>query len=197
MLEKKRCSWCLDEGIMQDYHDCEWGIPVHDDRKQFEFITLEIMQAGLNWKLMLKKREVFRQCFDNFDFDKIVEYGEEKIEEILLTDGMIKSRRKVEAVINNAKKFQEIIEEHGSFNKYIWSFTDGKTVIYKEHQSGNIPSKNELSDEISKELKKRGFKFLGSVTVYSHLQASGIINDHVCDCFMYEDLIKKYPVIYK
>ncbi len=197
MLEKKRCSWCLDEGIMQDYHDREWGIPVHEDRKQFEFITLEIMQAGLNWKLMLKKREVFRQCFDNFDFDKIVEYGEEKIEEILLTDGMIKSRRKVEAVINNAKKFQEIIEEHGSFNKYIWSFTDGKTVIYKEHQSGNIPSKNELSDEISKELKKRGFKFLGSVTVYSHLQASGIINDHVCDCFMYEDLIKKYPVIYK
>ncbi len=197
MLEKKRCSWCLDEGIMQDYHDHEWGIPVHDDRKQFEFITLEIMQAGLNWKLMLKKREVFRQCFDNFDFDKIVEYGEEKIEEILLTDGMIKSRRKVEAVINNAKKFQEIIEEYGSFNKYIWSFTDGKTVIYKEHQSGNIPSKNELSDEISKELKKRGFKFLGSVTVYSHLQASGIINDHVCDCFMYEDLIKKYPVIYK
>ena len=197
MLEKKRCSWCLDEGIMQDYHDREWGIPVHDDRKQFEFITLEIMQAGLNWKLMLKKREVFRQCFDNFDFDKIVEYGEEKIEEILLTDGMIKSRRKVEAVINNAKKFQEIIEEYGSFDKYIWSFTDGKTVIYKEHQSGNIPSKNELSDEISKGLKKRGFKFLGSVTVYSHLQASGIINDHVCDCFMYEDLIKKYPITWK
>lgn len=197
MLEKKRCSWCLDEGIMQDYHDREWGIPVHDDRKQFEFITLEIMQAGLNWKLMLKKREVFRQCFDNFDFDKIVEYGEEKIEEILLTDGMIKSRRKVEAVINNAKKIQEIIKQYGSFDKYIWGFTDGKTVIYKEHQSGNIPSKNELSDEISKELKKRGFKFLGSVTVYSHLQASGIINDHVCDCFMYEDLIKKYPVIYK
>lgn len=197
MLEKKRCSWCLDEGIMQDYHDREWGIPVHDDRKQFEFITLEIMQAGLNWKLMLKKREVFRQCFDNFDFDKIVEYGEEKIEKILLTDGMIKSRRKVEAVINNAKKFQEIIEQYGSFDKYIWGFTDGKTVIYKEHQSGNIPSKNELSDEISKELKKRGFKFLGSITVYSHLQASGIINDHVCDCFMYEDLIKKYPVTYK
>lgn len=197
MLEKKRCSWCLDEGIMQDYHDREWGIPVHDDRKQFEFITLEIMQAGLNWKLMLKKREVFRQCFDNFDFDKIIEYGEEKIEEILLTDGMIKSRRKVEAVINNAKKFQEIIEEYGSFDKYIWGFTDGKTVIYKKHQSGNIPSKNELSDEISKELKKRGFKFLGSITVYSHLQASGIINDHVCDCFMYEDLIKKYPVTYK
>ncbi|OOM77036.1 DNA-3-methyladenine glycosylase I [Clostridium sp. BL-8] len=197
MLEKKRCSWCLDEGIMQDYHDREWGIPVHDDRKQFEFITLEIMQAGLNWKLMLKKREVFRQCFDNFDFDKIVEYGEEKIEEILLTDGMIKSRRKVEAVINNAKNFQEIIKQYGSFDKYIWGFTERKTVIYKEHQSGNIPSKNELSDEISKELKKRGFKFLGSVTVYSHLQASGIINDHVCDCFMYEDLIKKYPVIYK
>ncbi|HBC93407.1 MAG TPA: DNA-3-methyladenine glycosylase I [Pelotomaculum sp.] len=197
MSGKKRCNWCQDGGIMQEYHDSEWGIPVHDDKKQFEFMMMEVMQCGLNWRMMLKKREVFRQCFENFDFDKVAQYGEDEINNILLTGEMIKSRRKIEAVINNAKKFQELIEEYGSFDSYIWGFTDYKTLVYTDHRFGNIPAKNSLSDEISRELKKRGFKFLGTVTVYSHLQACGIINDHACDCFKYEELINESPVIYK
>lgn len=195
-MVKKRCAWCLDEGIMQDYHDCSWGIPVHDDKKQFEFMMMEVMQCGLNWRMMLTKREIFSQCFDAFDFDKVAQYRENEIRKILLTDGMIRSRRKIEAIINNAKKFQEIIKEYGSFDRFIWGFTDYKTIVYNDHKLGNIPPKNTLSDEISKELKKRGFKFVGSITIYSHLQACGIINDHEKDCFMYEELIRNYPTMY-
>ena len=197
-LEKsmERCAWCCDDGINQKYHDEEWGVPVHDDRKHFEFLMMEVMQCGLNWTMMLKKRDVFRQCFDNFDYSSIVKYNEGKIAEILETEGMIKSRRKVEAVINNAKCFQTIIDEFGSFDKYIWSFSDNQTFVYLKHQQGQWEASNELSDRLSKDLRKRGFKYLGSITVYSHLQACGIINDHACNCWMYEDLLKKSNVKY-
>ena len=180
-----RCPWCLINDLETKYHDEEWGVPVYDDQKQFEFLMLEVMQCGLSWDIVLKKREIFRSCFDNFDYDKVAEYDQQDIERIMNTPGMIRSQRKIEAVIGNARCVQKIREEFGSFSDYLWSWTDGKILLYKGHELGNIPAKNELSDKISKDLKKRGMKYLGSITVYSHLQASGIINDHIkkCDCF--------------
>ena len=146
---------------------------------------------------MMKKREIFRKCFDNFEYDRIAEYTEEDIERILETEGMIKSRRKIEAVINNARCFKKIREEFGSFDKYLWAFSDGKTILYNKHGDGYIPASNGLSDEISKDLKKRGFKYLGSVTVYSHLQACGMINDHGSDCPCYKKINASHPTVVK
>ena len=185
----ERCPWCLGNEKMIRYHDEEWGVPVHDDRKQFEFLMMEVMQCGLNWNMMIQKREIFRNCFDDFDFDKVAVYGETDIERILGTDGMIRSRRKIEAVIHNAQCFQKIRAEFGSFSEYIWGFTRGKTYLYMGHQKGSIPARNGLSDRISADLKKRGLKYMGSVTAYSHLQACGIINDHWEGCFRYKELI--------
>lgn len=193
----ERCSWCLGNEKMVKYHDEEWGIPLQDDRKQFEFLMMEVMQCGLNWNMMIQKREIFHRCFDEFDYDKIAVYGKEDVERILAEEGMIRSRRKVEAVIHNAGCFRAIREEYGSFSKYLWNYSKGKTILYAGHQKGNIPAKNRLSDQVSKDLKKRGFKYLGSVTVYSHLQACGIINDHVEGCFRYQDIISNYPVVKK
>lgn len=192
-----RCEWCLCNEKMTRYHDEEWGIPLHDDRKQFEFLMMEVMQCGLNWNMMIQKREIFRQCFEAFDYDKIAAYGEADVERILAWEGMIKSRRKIEAVIHNARCFQTIREEYGSFSQYIWAFSKGKTILYAGHQKGKIPPRNILSDEVSKDLKKRGFKYLGSVTVYSHLQACGVINDHLEGCFRYKDIVENYPVVRK
>lgn len=197
MKEKLRCPWCCDNGINQKYHDEEWGIPVHDDRKQFEFLMMEVMQCGLNWTMMLKKREIFKKCFDNFAYEKIALYNEEKVQEILEEPGMIRSRRKIEAIINNARQYIKIIQEFGSFDKYLWGFSDYKTILYGGHKEGKAVARNRLSDVVSRDLKKRGFKYLGSVTVYSHLQACGIINDHVESCFMYKFLTENYPVVYK
>ena len=191
-----RCKWCCDGGINQRYHDEEWGIPLHDDKRHFEYISLEVMQCGLNWTMMLKKRDIFRTCFDNFEYNAIVRFDEAKIEQILQTEGMIKSRRKIDAIINNAKCFLAVIEEFGSFDKYIWSYTDYQTLVYKSHHKGEIVARNELSDRISKDLKKRGFKYLGSITVYSHLQACGIINDHECECWMYTKIVEKGNIKY-
>ena len=185
----ERCPWCLGNEKMIRYHDEEWGVPVHDDRKQFEFLMMEVMQCGLNWNMMIQKREIFRSCFDNFDFDKVAVYGEADIERIIGTEGMIRSRRKIEAVIHNAQCFQRIRAEFGSFSEYIWGFTRGKTYLYMGHQKGGVPARNGLSDRISADLKKRGLKYMGSVTVYSHLQACGIINDHWEGCFRYGELI--------
>lgn len=190
------CTWCVGE-INQKYHDEEWGVPLHDDRKQFEYLMMEVMQCGLSWELMLKKREIFRSCFDNFDYDKIVSYGEEDIQRIFETEGMVRSRRKIEAIINNAKRFIEIRQEYGSFSCYLWAFSDGKTILYEGHGDGNVPVSNGLSDEIGKDLKKRGFKYLGSVTVYSHLQACGIINDHGSDCPCYKKIVTEHPTVEK
>lgn len=183
-----RCKWCCDGGIVQKYHDEEWGIPVHNDKKHFEYLLMEVMQCGLNWTMMLKKRDIFRECFSGFDFEAVADFGEADIERILQTDGMIKSRRKVEAVINNARCFLEIVNERGSFDKYIWSYPDNHTLIYRKHQEGDYEVRNELSDELSRDLKKRGFKYLGSITVFSHLQACGIINDHERECWMYNKI---------
>lgn len=192
----KSCKWCLDGGLNQEYHDKEWGIPLHNDQKHFEFISMEVMQCGLNWTMMLKKREIFRKCFDNFDYKKIAIYKDDKVESILQEDGMIRSERKVRAIINNAQKYLEIIEKYGSFDEFIWSFTNAKTLIYKSHHESGAVAKNELSDEVSRVLKKRGFKYLGSITVYSHLQASGIINDHEPECWMYKHIIENFPIEY-
>ena len=181
------CAWADTNERNKAYHDEEWGIPVHDDSKMFEHLMLECMQCGLSWDLMLKKREIFRSCFDGFDYDRIAEYGDDDIRRILDTENMIKSPRKVAAVINNAKCFQKIREEYGSFCDYIWGFSDNKTILYNGHNKagGKIPVSNGLSKRISKDLKKRGFKYVGEVTIYSHLQACGIINDHdeTCPCF--------------
>lgn len=192
----ERCSWCCDNGIVQKYHDEEWGIPLHDDRRHFEYLLMEVMQCGLNWTMMLKKREVFRECFANFDYNKIATFTQEDIERIMKTEGMIKSRRKIDAIIGNARAYIKIIDEQGSFDKYIWSFSDNQTFVYLKHQRGQFEASNELSDRLSKDLKKRGFKYLGSITVFSHLQACGIINDHATSCWMYERLDKSTNVRY-
>ena len=193
----QRCNWCLCNEKMIKYHDEEWGIPLYDDKKQFEFLMMEVMQCGLNWNMMIQKRDIFHECFDGFDYEKIAGYQESDIQRIFNTDGMIRSRRKIEAVINNAKCFMKIIDEFGSFCKYLWSYSDGKTILYQGHQKGKIPAQNGLSDKISKDLKKRGFKYLGSVTVYSHLQACGMINDHTEECFRYTEIVQNYPTIRK
>ena len=192
-----KCEWCMCNDLMIKYHDEEWGTPLHDDRKQFEFLMMEVMQCGLNWNMMIQKREIFRSCFDDFDYNKIVSYEEADIQRILKTEGMIRSRRKVEAIIHNAVCFLKLREEFGSFSEYLWNYSKGRSILYAGHQKGNIPARNGLSDTISKDLKKRGFKYLGPVTVYSHLQACGIINDHSESCFRYSELVDKYPVVRK
>jgi DNA-3-methyladenine glycosylase I len=193
----ERCYWCDLTDKMIKYHDEEWGIPVHDDRKQFEFLMMEVMQCGLNWNMMIEKREIFRECFENFDFNKVAAFNENDVERILSTDGMIHSRRKVEAIIHNAKLFCRIIEEYGSFDNYIWSYSSGKTILYMGHQKGKHPVKNGLSERLSKDLKKRGFKYLGPIVLYSHLQACGIINDHTEHCFRYQYIVDNYPTVRK
>ena len=190
-----RCPWCLMNEREIKYHDEEWGVPVHDDVKQFEYLMLEVMQCGLSWDTVLKKREAFRACFDGFDYDKIALYTERDVERIMNADGIIRSQKKIEAVINNARVFLKIRSEFGSFSQYLWGFTDGKTVLYRGHELGNIPPSNDLSDKIAKDLKNRGMKFLGTITVYAHLQASGIINDHVKECRRYKELAEKYPTV--
>ncbi len=191
------CGWNSASEIDRHYHDTEWGIPVHDDRKQFEYLMMEVMQCGLSWELMLRKREIFRQCFDNFDFDKVAAYDERDVERIMNTEGMIRSPRKIRAIINNARCFQKIRNLYGSFSNYLWAYSDGKTIIYSSHGSGRIPVSNGLSARISKDLKSKGFKYLGAITVYSHLQACGIINDHDTDCPCYQKINGSFPTITK
>ena len=191
------CNWKHTSEINQKYHDTEWGVPLHDDKRQFEYLLLEVMQCGLNWDLIINKREVLRQCFDNFNYDKIAAYTEKDIKRILNTPKMIKSPRKVDATINNAQCFQEIRKEYGTFCNYLWKFSDGKTIRYDKHNDGFIPTCNGLSDTISKDLKKRGFKYLGTIVIYSHLQACGIINDHDKNCPRYNYIVQNYPMVHK
>lgn len=191
------CNWDNTSSANKKYHDTEWGVPLHDDVKQFEFLMMEVMQCGLNWNMMINKREIFRACFDGFDYEKVAAYDEFDIERIMGCEGMIKSPRKIAAIINNAQAFLRIRAEFGSFCNYLWGFSQGKTILYDKHGDGYIPVSNVLSDEISKDLKKRGFKFLGSVTVYSHLQACGIINDHGCDCPRYKYITANFPCVAK
>ncbi|MCI8833869.1 MAG: DNA-3-methyladenine glycosylase I [Ruminococcus sp.] len=193
----ERCAWCLCNEKMIKYHDEEWGVPLYDDQKQFEFLMMEVMQCGLNWNMMIQKREIFRECFDEFAYWKVAEYTEEDVRRILETEGMIKSQRKIRAVIHNAQCFLKVQKEFGTFSAYLWGFSKGKMIRYMGHQKGDVPAKNGLSDRISQDLKKRGFKYLGSVTVYSHLQACGIINDHAEGCFRYQEVMEGSPVIRK
>ena len=189
------CSWPTTP-LYQSYHDHEWGRPIHDDQRQFEHLCLESLQCGLSWLTILNKREVIRQCFNHFDVDAVAQYTEIDIERIMSTEGMLKSRKKIEAIINNAKAFQRMQAEFGSFCEYIRAFTNYKTIIYKGHPEGDVPAKNELSTRISTDLKKRGFKFVGPVTIYSHLQASGLINDHGKDCPCFDEINTANPIMY-
>ena len=188
MLDKIRCSWCGDTPIYVDYHDNEWGRPVRDDRKLFEMLNLEGAQAGLSWITVLKKRETYREAFDNFDSHKIVLYDDTKIEELMNNAGIIRNRLKINATITNAKAFLEIVEKHGSFTKFIWAYVDDTPIVGHRKRLEDIPSTTPLSDKISKDLKKLGFKFVGSTIIYSFMQATGMVNDHVTDCFVYKEL---------
>jgi DNA-3-methyladenine glycosylase I len=178
-----RCPWCGNDELYVNYHDEEWGVPVHEDKKHFEFLVLESAQAGLNWLTVLRKRENYRKAYDDFDVNMVSRYDEHKVEELLQNSGIIRNRKKIEASINNAVHFIEIQKEFGSFDKYIWSFVDNHPVINNWNDISEVPATSELSDKVSKDLKKRGFKFLGTTIIYAHLQATGIINDHLTSCF--------------
>lgn len=183
MNTKIRCSWCEKDDLYRDYHDNEWGKPVYDDDKLFEFLVLETFQAGLSWYTILKKRENFKVAFDNFDYKKIANYSEEKVQELLLDAGIIRNKLKVRGTILNAIAFMEVQKEFGSFSNYIWNFTGGKPIENNRKSLKEVPATTPLSDEISKDLKKRGFKFVGSTVVYANMQATGMVNDHVADCW--------------
>lgn len=182
----ERCNWVTNDALYIKYHDEEWGKPVYDDAVLFEFLLLESFQAGLSWITILKKRENFRHAFDGFNYRKIAGYGSEEIEKLLQNEGIIRHRGKIEAAVNNAKFFQEIQKEHGSFSDYIWSFVNGKPLDNKVKNIKDVPAKTEVSDAIAKDLKKRGFKFMGSTTVYAFMQAVGLVNDHITSCICYK-----------
>ena len=182
-MEKIRCGWCEKDDLYRKYHDEEWGKPVYDDETIFEFLVLESFQAGLSWYTILNKRENFRTAFDDFNYKKIEKYGDEKIEELMQNAGIIRNRLKILATINNAQKFQEVQKEFGSFSKYIWSFVNGKPIQNKFLDLKQVPATTEISDALAKDLKKRGFKFMGSTVVYAHMQATGMVNDHLVDCW--------------
>ncbi|MFV0305022.1 MAG: DNA-3-methyladenine glycosylase I [Moheibacter sp.] len=183
---KTRCAWVGTDELYQKYHDEEWGVPVKDDDKQFEFLILETFQAGLSWITILRKRENFRKAFDNFDYQKIAKYNEKKIQSLLQDEGIIRNKLKVRATVTNAQAFMKIQEEFGSFTDYIWNFVNHNPVVGKWKSIKDVPATTELSDKLSKDLKKRGFKFVGSTVVYAHLQATGLVNDHTVDCFCYK-----------
>jgi DNA-3-methyladenine glycosylase I len=187
---QKRCLWSQSNPLMVKYHDEEWGMPLHNDRKLFEFLVLDAFQAGLSWATVLNKRENFRKAFENFDAEKIAAYGEAEITELLQDTGIIRNRQKIAATITNARAFLEVQKEFGSFDKYIWQFTDGKTIINSWQNQSEIPAKTDISDKMSKDLQKRGFKFVGSTICYAFMQAAGMVNDHIVSCFRYEEVAK-------
>jgi len=193
----ERCPWNTSDRIYLSYHDLEWGTPVLDDHKQFEFLILESAQAGLSWSTILKKRENYRIAYDNFEVEKVALYDEDKIEELMSNQTIIRNRRKIEASVNNAQRFLETQQEFGSFSNYLWGFTGGRPVINEWNKVSEIPAHTPLSDKISADLRRRGYKFLGTIIVYSHMQAVGIINDHVKNCFRYKELLELYPKIFK
>lgn len=184
----KRCSWCGNDPLYISYHDTEWGVPVKDDALLFEFLLLETFQAGLSWITILRKRENFRIAFNDFNYKKIAIYDEEKINSLLENEGIIRNRLKIKAAVTNAQAFIEIQEEFGSFSNYIWGFVDGKPIKNKLSALKDAPANTSLSNTISKDLKKRGFKFVGSTVMYAFMQATGMVNDHVLDCFRYNEV---------
>lgn len=182
-MEKNRCGWCLSSDLYKKYHDNEWGKPIYDDKSIFEFLILETFQAGLSWITILNKRENFRAAFDNFDYQKIVNYNTSKEEELLENSGIIRNKLKVKATITNAIAFMKIQEEFGSFSQYIWNFVDGKPIVNHWKSLSEVPATTSVSDALSNDLKKRGFKFVGSTVIYAHMQATGMVNDHILDCW--------------
>ena len=184
-MNKNRCAWCGNDPLYVEYHDTEWGVPIFDDDKLFEFLILETFQAGLSWITVLRKRENFRRAFDHFDYKKIARYDENKFDSLLQDEGIIRNKLKIKATITNARAFMEVQKEFGSFSKYIWQFIDGKPIKNKYNNMSELPANTILSDTISADLKKRGFKFVGSTIVYAHMQATGMVNDHVTSCFRY------------
>lgn len=186
--EKVRCAWCLKFDQYVQYHDEEWGVPVHDDQTHFEFLILEGAQAGLSWSTILKKREGYREAFANFDPQKVARFTESKLEKILLNPAIIRNRLKVFAAVNNAKRFLEVQKEFGSFDTYIWSFVNNKPIINKRRSLSEVPATTKESDALSKDLIKRGFKFVGSTVIYAHMQACGLVNDHLIDCWRYKTI---------
>ncbi len=180
---KNRCPWPGKNELMIDYHDKEWGVPLHDDRKLFEFLVLDAFQAGLSWQIVLNKREGFRKAFDNFNYKKIAKYSEKDFDRLVNDAGIIRNRLKIRATINNAQKFLEIQKEFGSFDKYIWQFVNNRPIDNKCKTLKDIPVKTKESDAMSEDLRKRGFKFVGSTICYAFMQAAGMVNDHVIDCF--------------
>ena len=188
MSEIHRCGWSVKEPIYIEYHDTEWGVPVHDDRKLFEFLVLEGAQAGLSWLTILKKREGYRTAFAGFDPEKVARFSEKKIEKLLLDASIIRNNLKVRSAVTNAKAFLKVQEEFGSFDKYIWQFTDGKVIQNKWKSLKEIPARTTESDAMSKDLIGRGFKFVGSTIIYAHMQATGMVNDHVTECFRHKEL---------
>jgi DNA-3-methyladenine glycosylase I len=190
MTTQKRCAWVSDDPLMLEYHDREWGVPVHDDRKHFEFLVLEAAQAGLSWAIVLKKREGYRRAFAEFDPEKVARFTERRIEKLVLDPGIVRNRMKIEAAIRNARAFLEIQEEFGSFDSYCWRFVDGQPKVNRWKSMRQIPATSRESDAFSKDLKQRGFGFVGSTVVYAHMQAVGMVNDHLVDCFRYRKLAK-------
>lgn len=188
MCEKIRCSWAGELPIYIDYHDNEWGRPVHDDNKLFEMLILEGMQAGLSWITVLKKRKAFREAFDGFDPDKVALYDEKKIQELLANEGIIRNRLKVNAAVTNANVFLEVQKKYGSFDKFIWEYVKRTPIRNHWEKMAEVPAKTTLSDQISKDLKKMGFKFVGSTIIYAFMQAIGMANDHVTNCFVYQEM---------
>ena len=187
--KRKRCDWVpLDNPLYVEYHDNEWGVPVHDDILLFEFLLLECSQAGLSWITILRKRENFRKAFDNFNPQKISNYDDNKVEELMQNKGIVRNRRKIEAAIANARAFLKVQKEFGSFCNYIWNFVDGKPISNRWNSCKEIPANTPISDAISDDLKARGFKFVGSTVIYAHMQATGMVNDHTIDCFRHKEL---------
>lgn len=187
MPEPVRCPWCGTDPLYTAYHDEEWGVPVHDDRTWFEFLVLEGAQAGLSWITILKKRENYRKAFDGFDVQKVARYTPAKIERLLQDPGIVRNRLKVAAAVSNAKAFIAVQKEFGSFDAYMWQWVDGKPVVNRPRTIRDVPPRTELSDRISKDMKKRGFRFVGSTIVYAHMQATGLVNDHLVDCHRHPD----------
>lgn len=184
----QRCDWSGTDENMKKYHDEEWGVPLHDDQKLFEFLVLEGFQAGLSWQIVLNKREAFREAFDNFEPEKVAKYDEKKMNELVQNKNIIRNKMKIAATVNNAQRFLEVQKEFGSFDNYIWSFVNQKPIVNSFTSMKELPAKTPLSDKVSADLKKRGFKFIGSTVVYAHIQATGMVNDHLTECFRFEEI---------
>src|SRR5947209_12536432 len=188
-MTTKRCTWVsMDDPLMLRYHDCEWGVPVHDDRKHFEFLLLEAAQAGLSWSIVLRKRHGYRRAFSEFDPQKVARYTDKRIEKLVADPGIIRNRMKIEAAVRNARAFLAVQREFGSFDRYCWRFVDGRPRLNRWKAMRHIPATSRESDAFSKDLKRRGFSFVGSTVLYAHMQAVGMVNDHVVDCFRYRDV---------